>query len=164
MSFFQAQAARAEAGRGAARATAGRPVTVADAVDGLRGRPGGARRLRSTTRLQRPANHLLAGACWPKVVMLLTETELRDWRNGIVAKGLKGSANRIAKSLKAALALAGKRDKRAAANTAAWRNGLKPLKAKDWQRSTARQLLSAGPHHPRHRARVLRPRIPILAR
>jgi hypothetical protein len=65
-----------------------------------------------------------------KVVMLLTETELRDWRNGLVAKGLKLSrANRTGKSFKAALALAAKRDKRIT-NSAAWKNGLKPLKAK----------------------------------
>jgi integrase len=65
-----------------------------------------------------------------KVVMLLTETELRDWRNGLVAKGLKlSSANRIGKSFKAALALAAKRDRRIGSG-AAWKNALKPLKAK----------------------------------
>jgi integrase len=65
-----------------------------------------------------------------KVVMLLTETELRDWRNGLVAKGLKlSSANRIGTLFKAALALAAKRDKRVS-NSAAWKAALKPLKAK----------------------------------
>src|SRR5229473_2329439 len=65
-----------------------------------------------------------------KLVMLLTETELLNWRNGLVVEGLKlSSANLIGKSFKAALALAAKRDKRII-NSAAWQNGLKPLKAK----------------------------------
>ena len=66
-----------------------------------------------------------------KVVMLLTETELRDWRNGLVAKGLKLSSSTTGsgRSFKAALALAAKRDRRIT-NSAAWKNGLKPLKAK----------------------------------
>src|SRR5258706_4633952 len=65
-----------------------------------------------------------------KMVLDLKETELRDWRNSMVAKGLKlSSANRIGKSFKAALALAAKRDKRIS-NGAAWKNGLKPLRAK----------------------------------
>ena len=62
--------------------------------------------------------------------MLLGETELRDWRNGLITKGLKlSSANRYGKSLAAALALAAKRDKRIT-NSSAWKNGLRPLKAK----------------------------------
>jgi hypothetical protein len=72
----------------------------------------------------------LSPAMLSKVVMLLDETELRDWRNGLIAKGLKlSSANRIGKSFKAALALAAKRDKRIT-DSAAWKNGLKPLRAK----------------------------------
>lgn len=74
-------------------------------------------------------NHL-SSAMLSKPVMMLTETELANWRNGLVAKGLKlSSANRIGKSFKAALALAAKRDKRIT-NSAAWKNGLKPLKQK----------------------------------
>lgn len=74
-------------------------------------------------------NHL-SPAILSKVVMLLTEIELLNWRNGLVTKGLKlSSANRIGKSFKAALALAAKRDRRIT-NSAAWKNGLKPLKAK----------------------------------
>lgn len=62
-----------------------------------------------------------------KAVALLTERELRDWRAGLVKKGLKpSSADRIARSLKAALALAARSDKRIT-NTAAWKNGLKKL-------------------------------------
>ena len=75
-------------------------------------------------------NHC-SSALLSKVVALLTEVELSDWRNALVAKGLKvSSANRMAKSMKAALALAARRDAKRITNSAAWRNGLRPLKAK----------------------------------
>jgi hypothetical protein len=75
-------------------------------------------------------NHC-SSAMLSKVVALLGEVELSDWRNGLVAKGLKvSSANRMAKSLKAALALAARRDAKRVTNAAAWRNGLRPLKLK----------------------------------
>jgi integrase len=58
---------------------------------------------------------------------LLTERELRDWRAELVKKGRKpSSADRIARSLKAALALAARNDSRLT-NDAAWKNGLKKL-------------------------------------
>ena len=127
MSYFQAQQRALKLARGS-EGNADKPVTVAEALDAYESdlaARGGAKYNATSCR-----NHC-SPAMLSKVVMLLTETELRDWRNGIVARGLKvSSANRIAKSLKAALALAGKRDKRAAANSAAWKNGLKPLKAK----------------------------------
>jgi integrase len=62
-----------------------------------------------------------------KTVALLTERELRDWRAGLVKKGLKpSSADRIGRALKAALALAARNDRRIT-NVAAWTNGLKKL-------------------------------------
>lgn len=62
-----------------------------------------------------------------KAVALLTERELRDWRAGLIKKGLKpSSADRIARSFKAALALAASNDKRIT-NVVAWKNGLKKL-------------------------------------
>jgi integrase len=62
-----------------------------------------------------------------KAVALLTERELRDWRAGLVRKGLKpSSADRIARSLKAALALAARNDKRVG-NASTWKDGLKKL-------------------------------------
>jgi integrase len=74
-------------------------------------------------------NHL-PPAMLSKTVTLLTEVELRHWRNGLVAKGLKlSSANRVGKSFAAALALAASRDKRIG-NAGAWKAGLKPAKAK----------------------------------
>jgi integrase len=62
-----------------------------------------------------------------KAVALLSERELRDWRAGVVKKGLKpSSADRIARVLKAALTLAASNDKRIT-NAGAWKNGLKKL-------------------------------------
>jgi integrase len=126
MSFYQAQAAALKLARGS-EGDSDKPVTVAEAVDAyetdleVRGR--------SKYNAKSVSNHL-SPAMLVKPVMLLTETELASWRNGLVAKGLKlSSANRIGKSFKAALALAAKRDKRIN-NVSAWKNGLKPLKMK----------------------------------
>lgn len=69
----------------------------------------------------------LTDALKSKAVALLTERELRDWRAGLVKAGLKpSSADRIGRSLKAALALAARNDKRIT-NAAAWKNGLRKL-------------------------------------
>lgn len=69
----------------------------------------------------------LTDALKSKAVALLTERELRDWRAGLVKAGLKpSSADRIGRSLKAALALAARNDKHIT-NAAAWKNGLKKL-------------------------------------
>lgn len=126
MSFYQAQAHALKMVRGS-EGDSDKPATVAEANDAyetdLEAR-GGAKYNATSVR-----NHL-SRAMSQKVVMSLTETELASWRNGLVAKKLKlSSANRIGKSLKAALALAAKRDKRIT-NSAAWKNGLKPLKKK----------------------------------
>jgi hypothetical protein len=62
-----------------------------------------------------------------KPVALLTEKELRTWRNGIVKRGLKpASADRVARVFKAALHLAASDDPRII-NVNAWKNGLKRL-------------------------------------
>jgi hypothetical protein len=67
------------------------------------------------------------GSLATKIVALLSERELRDWRAGLIKNSMKrSSADRIARSLKAALALAARNDKRIT-NAAAWRNGLKKL-------------------------------------
>ncbi|MEY9183132.1 hypothetical protein ABIG06_004713 [Bradyrhizobium sp. USDA 326] len=127
MSYHQAMARALKLARGS-DADSDKPVTVAEAIDAyatdLAAR-GGAKYNATSVR-----NHMTS-AMLSKVVMLLTETELRDWRNGLIAKGLKvSSANRIGKSLKAALALAAKRDRKRITNVGAWKEGLKPLKAK----------------------------------
>lgn len=126
MSFYQAQQRALKIARGS-EGGSDKLVTVSEALDAFKvdlAARGGNDYNATSAR-----NHL-SSAMLSKVVMLLTETELRDWRNGLVAEGLKlSSANRVGKSLKAALALAAKRDKRIT-NSAAWKNGLKPLKAK----------------------------------
>jgi len=126
LSFHQAQAKALKLVRGS-EGDSDKPVTVAETIDAyavdLEVR-GGAKYNATSAR-----NHL-SPAMLSKVVVLLTEAELLNWRNGLVAKGLKlSSANRVGKSFKAALALAAKRDKRII-NSVAWQNGLKPLKAK----------------------------------
>ncbi len=100
------------------------PISVSEAVDAyetdLETRGG---RKYNATQL-RPH---LTDALMSKAVALLTERELRDWRAGLVKKGLKpSSADRIARALKAALALAARNDKRIT-NAAEWKNGLKKL-------------------------------------
>jgi integrase len=126
MTFYQAQQHALKMVRGS-EGDSDKPVTVDQAIDAyatdLEVR-GGAKYNATSVR-----NHL-SPAMLSKVVMLLTETELASWRNGLVAKGLKlSSANRTGKSFKAALALAAKHDRRIT-NSIAWKNGLKPLKAK----------------------------------
>jgi Phage integrase family len=69
----------------------------------------------------------LPDALSAKPVALLTEKELRTWRNGIVKRGLKpASADRVARVFKAALHLAASDDPRII-NLTAWKNGLKRL-------------------------------------
>jgi hypothetical protein len=100
------------------------PITVAEAVDAYEAdlaTRGGRKYNATQLRLH------LTDAMKSKAVALLTERELRDWRAGLVKKGLKpSSADRIARSFKAALALAARNDKRIT-NTAAWKNGLRKL-------------------------------------
>ncbi|SIN88816.1 Site-specific recombinase XerD [Bradyrhizobium erythrophlei] len=100
------------------------PISVAETVDAyetdLETRGG---RKYNATQLRLHLTDTLQS----KAVALLTERELRDWRAGLVKKGLKpSSADRIGRALKAALALAARNDKRVT-NTAAWKNGLKKL-------------------------------------
>ena len=127
MSYHQAMQRALKLARGSEGDT-DKPVTVAEALDAYEtdlAARGGSKHNAISVR-----NHC-SPAMLSKVVMLLTETELRDWRNGLIAKGLKlSSANRIGKSFKAALALAAKRDRKRITNSAAWRDGLKPLKGK----------------------------------
>jgi integrase len=127
LSYHQATAKALAMVRGSEGDTSA-PVTVAQAINAyetdLEVR-GGAKYNATSVR-----NHLSA-AMLSKVVGLLTEAELASWRSGLVLNdGLKlSSANRTGKSFKAALALAASRDKRIS-NSAAWKNGLKLLRAK----------------------------------
>jgi integrase len=71
-------------------------------------------------------HHLPAGLA-DRTISLLNARELRNWRNGLVKQGLApASADRVGRSLKAALNLAAKDDQRIT-NSAAWRDGLARL-------------------------------------
>jgi integrase len=100
-----------------------RPVTVAEALDNyaadLLSRSGSTR---NASRVRRRLPASLAA----KVVSLVSSRDLRHWRDGLLASGLKHSTvDRTAKMLKAALSLAARDDPRI--NTAAWRTGLPRL-------------------------------------
>ena len=106
------------------------PISVSAAVDDYESdlKTRGGRKYNATQlRLH------LTDAMNSKAVALLAERELRDWRAGLVKKGLKpSSADRIARSLKAALAFAARNDKRIT-NTSAWRNrAIPPLSRPYW--------------------------------
>jgi integrase len=105
------------------RGSGEKTATVAQALDQFETNL--ASRGRNKRNVDGPRKHLPA-SLMNKQVSQLTESELADWRDSIMEEaGLTlGSANRIAKSLKAALALAARRDSRIT-NTNAWRNGLK---------------------------------------
>jgi hypothetical protein len=102
-----------------------KPVTVEQAIDDyakdLAAR--GAQKTNATTlRLNLEGSPLLT-----KPVTLLISKELSHWRNELVEGGLSpGSADRIGRSLKAALNLAAKGDKRIK-NAAEWRDALSRL-------------------------------------
>lgn len=122
MSYWQALE-RAKMLARAGEGNSEQPISVGEAVDAYQAdlETRGGRKYNATQlRL-----HLIDGLK-SKAVALLTERELRDWRAGLVKAGLKpSSADRIGRSLKAALALAA-RDKHIT-NAAAWKNGLKKL-------------------------------------
>ena len=84
----------------------------------------GARKTNATTlRLNLDGSPLLT-----KPVTLLISKELKNWRNGIVESGLSpATADRVGRSLKAALNLAARGDKRIR-NAAEWREALSRLR------------------------------------
>jgi integrase len=110
----------ARAGEGSSE----QPISVAEAMDAYEAdlaTRGGSQYNASLVRRHLP------GTLGSKAVALLTERELREWRAGLIKKGLKpASADRYARAFKAALALAASNDKRIT-NAAAWKNGLKKL-------------------------------------
>jgi integrase len=123
MSYWQAL----DRAKSLARASEGnseQPISVSEAVDAYEAdlaTRGGSQYNASLVRRHLP------GTLASKAVALLTERELRDWRAGLIKKGLKpASADRYARAFKAALALAASNDKRIT-NAAAWKNGLKKL-------------------------------------
>jgi integrase len=119
-------AARALArGRTDDPATVKAPVTVAQAVDryeaDLEARGG------ATANAQRVRKHLTPSLA-TKPVMLLDADDLRTWRDGLIAKGMKpATVNRTRGPLRAALELAARLDKRIS-NRAAYKDGLEGLR------------------------------------
>jgi integrase len=126
LSYWQAlDAARALARRQPGEAIdESRPLTVGEALDryeaDLRARGG------SSYNAQHPRIHL-PGVILNKPVALLGATELRKWRDSLLAKGLApGTVNRTKTGLRAALELAAAHDPRIG-NERAWKIGLAAL-------------------------------------
>jgi integrase len=119
LSWFQAIDAARQFARG--QSEAGRPGTVADAVAVFeRDLLARGASIVNATRIRRHLTPALAA----KPVALLTARELADWRDGLLAAGMKpATAVRLCKATKAALNLASRRDHRIV-NAAAWRDGL----------------------------------------
>jgi integrase len=124
LNFWQAQDKARSIAR-ADRDTGGdRPITVPEALANyeaeLTARGG------DSQNVSRVRHHLSA-ALGTATVGLLNARELRQWRDGLIKKGLApASAGRTARVLKAALTLAAREDHRIT-NTAAWRDGLRSL-------------------------------------
>jgi integrase len=126
LNYWQAvDAARALARRQPGEAIdEGRPLTVAEALDryeaDLKARGG------SPYNAEHPRIHL-TGVLLNKPVALLGATELRRWRDSLLAKGLApATVNRTKTGLRAALELAAAHDPRIA-NRRAWKVGLAAL-------------------------------------
>jgi integrase len=120
LTFWQAQDKARKLARGSDAAST-RPHTVADAVAAYKAdlvARGGD--LENATRIAAHLTPTLAA----KPVALLRATELAAWRDRLLADGMKpATLVRLAKSVKAALNLAARRDPRIV-NRAAWGDGL----------------------------------------
>jgi integrase len=124
LTFWEAQDRARIVARGS-ESSSERPATVAEAIDhyaaDLRSRGGDMRNVSG------PRHHLSA-TLMARPVGLLNARELRTWRNALVKKGLApASADRVARSLKAALTLARKDDPTRITNGDAWKDGLSRL-------------------------------------
>jgi integrase len=102
----------------------GKPLTVADALtlyeSDLKTRGANFRNARA------PLKHLSAGLL-AMPITLITVTELRRFRDGMLAAVTRGTANRTASCVRAACNLAAERDPRIALNRRAWDVGLQAL-------------------------------------
>ena len=124
LNFWQAQDRANTLARGGNDEGDGRPVSVAQALDGyerdLRARGGD---VRNVARVRVHLPNTLAS----KAVTLLTFRDLRHWRDGLSKTGLApASVNRSANVFKAALNLAADHDTRIGTRTA-WETGLVSL-------------------------------------
>jgi integrase len=120
LTWWQAQDAARKLARGG-DTDAGRPVTVAEAIDDYAAdllARGGA--IENAGRIRMHLSPTLAA----KPVGLLTTRELEHWRDGLLATGMKpATLVRLCKAFKAALNLAARRDPRIL-NRASWRDAL----------------------------------------
>lgn len=125
LDYFQAQREALKLARGTDDSD--KPATVGQAVEAYKTdleRRGAA--TYNATLIQKHLPSSLAN----KVVMLLKDTDLSTWHSELVTEDfVLSSANRLAKSMKAALYLAAKRDPTRIKNLHAWKLGLKPIKA-----------------------------------
>jgi len=130
----------------------GRPLTVAEALDryeaDLKARGG------SPYNAEHPRIHL-TGVLLNKPVALLGATELRKWRDSLLAKGLApGTVNRTKTGLRAALELAAAHDPHIT-NQRAWKVGLAALPDAHRARNvilddaTVRRIVAAAYDHDR---------------
>ncbi|MGZ3362474.1 MAG: site-specific integrase [Xanthobacteraceae bacterium] len=133
MTYWQAQDKARALARGG-EGSGDRPATVGESIDNYESdlsARGADKRNATMVRFNLP-DTLKA-----KAVALLAEKELRTWRNGLVKRGLTpATADRVGRSLKAALNLAAADDPRIV-NVKAWTNGLKRLP----DRETARNVI-----------------------
>jgi hypothetical protein len=125
LNYVQAvDAARKLIRAGDATVDEGKPVTLADALAGfeadLRARQANFRNARA------PLKHLTA-ALLSKPLILLDIHELSRFRDGMLAAVKRGTANRVASSVRAACNLAAEHDPRVASNRRAWDIGLAAL-------------------------------------
>lgn len=123
LNFWQAQDKARAIARGG-NVGGDRPITVSEAVDNyaveLKSRNGHDGNI---DRVRRDLTPALAA----KTVALLTARDLRHWRGAMLKRGVApATADRTARVLKAALALAAREDHRIT-NAAAWRDGLAKL-------------------------------------
>jgi integrase len=124
LNFWQAQDRARAIARVDHVTTGDRPITVSEALANYE--PELTSRGGDGQNVSRVRHHLPA-ALGAKTVGLLNARELRQWRDGLLKKGLvPASAGRTARILKAALSLAAREDHRIT-NTAAWRDGLQSL-------------------------------------
>jgi hypothetical protein len=125
LTYWQAIDAARKTARSTDEEAGDRPLTVAEALDlyeaDLRTR-GGDPRNASQVRGHVPA------ALATRLVGALTATELKRWRNGLLAKGMTASSvNRTRTRLRAALNLVAAHDPERTANARAWKIGLAGL-------------------------------------
>jgi len=123
LTFYAAQDRAKQLARGSADTSETAPITVAGALDDYAADL--AARAANVYNARWPVAHL-TGALLAKPVQLLTARELKQWRDGLLAKAAPATINRVCNALCAALELAAQHDRRIQ-NRDAWETGLAGL-------------------------------------